>query len=102
MFAELLKVLKEQVTVVTCRTMIKQNSDKEAEMAAQKSQNVKLNAVHESPVNTLNGEPEKAPTASEKKPFDPNDPATWGKIARNDLCPCGSGKKYKHCHGKIA
>lgn len=32
---------------------------------------------------------------------DPNDPGTWGKIARNELCPCGSGKKYKHCHGAI-
>jgi len=32
--------------------------------------------------------------------IDPSDPATWGKIARNALCPCGSGKKYKHCHGK--
>jgi len=32
--------------------------------------------------------------------IDPNDPATWGKVARNAPCPCGSGKKYKHCHGK--
>ena len=32
--------------------------------------------------------------------FDPSDPATWGKISRNAPCPCGSGKKYKHCHGK--
>ena len=31
---------------------------------------------------------------------DPNQPATWGKVARNNPCPCGSGKKYKHCHGK--
>ena len=30
---------------------------------------------------------------------DPNDPSTWGKVGRNELCPCGSGKKYKHCHG---
>ncbi len=30
----------------------------------------------------------------------PIDPATWGKVSRNALCPCGSGKKYKHCHGK--
>ncbi|MFA6139781.1 MAG: SEC-C metal-binding domain-containing protein, partial [Hyphomicrobium sp.] len=30
----------------------------------------------------------------------PTDPATWGRVARNALCPCGSGKKYKHCHGK--
>src|SRR5262249_22445129 len=32
--------------------------------------------------------------------LDPKDPATWGKVARNAACPCGSGKKYKHCHGK--
>jgi preprotein translocase subunit SecA len=32
----------------------------------------------------------------------PNDPKTWGKIGRNEACPCGSGKKYKHCHGKFA
>jgi preprotein translocase subunit SecA len=31
---------------------------------------------------------------------DPKDPATWGKVARNKSCPCGSGKKYKHCHGR--
>jgi preprotein translocase subunit SecA len=31
----------------------------------------------------------------------PNDPATWGKVPRNAPCPCGSGKKYKHCHGKL-
>ncbi|MGR6468285.1 preprotein translocase subunit SecA [Rhizobium sp. PAMB 3182] len=30
---------------------------------------------------------------------DPNDSATWGKVGRNEACPCGSGKKYKHCHG---
>jgi preprotein translocase subunit SecA len=33
---------------------------------------------------------------------DPNDPASWGKVGRNDGCPCGSGKKYKHCHGTYA
>ena len=32
---------------------------------------------------------------------DPNDPATWGKVPRNAPCPCGSGKKYKHCHGAV-
>ncbi|MEX2520203.1 MAG: preprotein translocase subunit SecA [Paracoccaceae bacterium] len=30
----------------------------------------------------------------------PDDPNTWGKVARNDACPCGSGKKFKQCHGK--
>jgi preprotein translocase subunit SecA len=32
----------------------------------------------------------------------PKDPTTWGKVGRNEGCPCGSGKKYKHCHGKFA
>ena len=34
--------------------------------------------------------------------IDPKNPATWGKVGRNDQCPCGSGKKYKHCHGAYA
>ncbi len=33
---------------------------------------------------------------------DPADPATWRDTPRNAPCPCGSGKKYKHCHGRIA
>ncbi|MCX5514480.1 preprotein translocase subunit SecA [Kaistia algarum] len=33
---------------------------------------------------------------------DPNDPTTWGKVQRNAPCPCGSGKKFKHCHGRFA
>jgi preprotein translocase subunit SecA len=32
----------------------------------------------------------------------PSDPATWGKVGRNEVCPCGSGKKFKHCHGRFA
>jgi preprotein translocase subunit SecA len=32
--------------------------------------------------------------------MNPKDPSTWGKVSRNAVCPCGSGKKYKHCHGK--
>jgi hypothetical protein len=36
---------------------------------------------------------------SERKP---NDPTSWGKVGRNETCPCGSGKKYKHCHGRFA
>jgi hypothetical protein len=34
--------------------------------------------------------------------IDPNDPSTWGKVSRNAPCPCGSGKKYKQCHGRFA
>jgi preprotein translocase subunit SecA len=33
---------------------------------------------------------------------DPKNPATWGKVGRNEDCPCGSGKKFKHCHGRNA
>ena len=32
--------------------------------------------------------------------IDPNNTSTWGKVGRNEMCPCGSGKKYKNCHGK--
>jgi preprotein translocase subunit SecA len=33
---------------------------------------------------------------------DPRDPTSWGRVSRNAVCPCGSGKKYKHCHGRMA
>ena len=33
--------------------------------------------------------------------FDESDPTTWGNPSRNDPCPCGSGEKFKHCHGKL-
>jgi len=32
----------------------------------------------------------------------PSDQSTWGRVGRNEACPCGSGKKYKHCHGTFA
>jgi preprotein translocase subunit SecA len=32
----------------------------------------------------------------------PKDPSSWGRVGRNEPCPCGSGKKYKHCHGQLA
>ena len=34
--------------------------------------------------------------------FDETRPETWGNLGRNDACPCGSGKKFKHCHGRLA
>ena len=48
-------------------------------------------------------EPEKRAPLQTRKAIgavDPDQPATWGKVARNAACPCGSGKKYKQCHGK--
>jgi len=40
--------------------------------------------------------------ASPREGFVENDPKTWGSPGRNDACPCGSGNKFKHCHGKLA
>ena len=39
-----------------------------------------------------------AATAAQR---DASDPETWGRVGRNEACPCGSGKKYKHCHGAL-
>ncbi|WP_417687855.1 preprotein translocase subunit SecA [Roseibium sp.] len=47
-------------------------------------------------INPLTGEDEMA------EPRDPENPDSWGKVGRNEACPCGSGKKYKHCHGALA
>ena len=49
-------------------------------------------------------DPAKFATLQTRQPsqeIDPNDPETWGRVARNADCPCGSGKKYKHCHGAM-
>jgi preprotein translocase subunit SecA len=40
-------------------------------------------------------------TPTDKQERDPNNPDTWGRVGRNETCPCGSGKKYKHCHGQF-
>ncbi len=34
--------------------------------------------------------------------FVEDDPSTWGNPGRNEKCPCGSGKKFKHCHGRLS
>lgn len=41
-------------------------------------------------------------SATVRNLFDEKNPATWGNVSRNAPCPCGSGKKYKQCHGKIS
>ncbi|UWQ97401.1 preprotein translocase subunit SecA [Rhodobacteraceae bacterium M385] len=45
-------------------------------------------------------EPAASPNA--KPGFVEDDPSTWGNPGRNDDCPCGSGKKFKHCHGRLS
>ena len=50
-------------------------------------------------------EPQPKPGEAEAEAAAPGfveaDPATWGNPSRNDPCPCGSGKKFKHCHGQL-
>ena len=107
LFSEMLNQLSEKVAFILMRTVIQQNSASDLE--EKNARQAKMQAVHESPVNLLSGKPTSETPAPEKQmPFsygkqqiDPNDPSTWGKVARNDLCPCGSGKKYKHCHGQV-
>jgi preprotein translocase subunit SecA len=41
-------------------------------------------------------------TATDTLARNSSDPQSWGKVGRNELCPCGSGKKFKHCHGVLA
>src|SRR5208282_4719698 len=49
------------------------------------------------------GGPAAAPgRASQALARNPLDPTSWGKFGRNEPCPCGSGKKFKHCHGRYA
>ncbi len=49
-------------------------------------------------------EPSRQPVKTRKASadIDPDDPSSWGKVPRNAPCPCGSGKKFKHCHGKLS
>jgi preprotein translocase subunit SecA len=66
-------------------------------------------AMAEAALAAADGRPDARGMAERRAPLqtrkgssavNPKDPATWGKVARNALCPCGSGRKYKHCHGK--
>ncbi|MEZ5686831.1 MAG: SEC-C metal-binding domain-containing protein, partial [Paracoccaceae bacterium] len=45
--------------------------------------------------------PAPSPQPAATPGFDEADPSTWGEPGRNDPCPCGSGEKFKHCHGKL-
>lgn len=104
LFSDMLSQLGEKVTFILLRTVIQNNSADELQSKQPKHTNLK--EIHESPAAITNEEtapePEKmTPFQYSKGEVDPNNPATWGKVSRNDLCPCGSGKKYKHCHGQV-
>ncbi|WP_276199466.1 preprotein translocase subunit SecA [Chelatococcus sp. XZ-Ab1] len=99
LFDGLIDHLREHVTAQLMRVEVMFQPPAEAQLPP-------MQAHHLDP---LTGEDELAlalaPIANEtgaQAARDPNDPATWGKVGRNDPCPCGSGKKYKHCHGAFA
>lgn len=95
MFSDMLDILKEKITVVICHASIQQNSDRDVKEQEQQRQNQKINAVHENP----NVAPENISAPKQSATVETPE---WNNISRNSPCPCGSGKKYKHCHGKVA
>ncbi|MDO4161620.1 MAG: preprotein translocase subunit SecA [Pseudomonadota bacterium] len=84
MFSRMLDVLKQRVSVVICHTVIQTDSQEQMQKAMDKEQNRPMSAVHEG-----------------DEPLKPLEPSMFSGISRNDPCPCGSGKKFKHCHGRI-
>ena len=123
MFNELLQRLKHQVVSIVSRVQVRAESDVEAVEAQRRQQaeqaRQRAQAVHAQAASALagGGEPpagaQAAPAAGGRRvqagPARQQAPATpetfvrqQPKVGRNDPCPCGSGKKYKQCHGKVA
>ncbi|MEJ0017111.1 MAG: preprotein translocase subunit SecA [Acetobacteraceae bacterium] len=105
LFNAMLDDLKERVTAILSRVEIVQ------EPVTQPAP-MQMMELHPQPTPAFAGEPELAMegagamTVTSAQPLrsdsvDPNDPATWRNTSRNAPCPCGSGKKYKHCHGRL-
>jgi preprotein translocase subunit SecA len=98
LFNAMLDELKERVTNVLSHVSVA-----EAPAAPEPAQMVES---HPEPAALLPAAVGTAPVAELVRPsrdeaFDPERPETWGATPRNAACPCGSGKKYKYCHGKV-
>jgi preprotein translocase subunit SecA len=93
LFGQLLDSVKNEVT----RTLMLVRVDSEAQIE-QAAQEIEERAEHISNVTYS------APDESGQPQTVAADQAgqDWGPVGRNDPCPCGSGKKFKHCHGKLA
>ena len=103
LFDELITNLREAVTAQLMRVeVVQQAPDEQSKLPYMEAHKIDPNtgedqmAMAEMTLNTADA-PRVAPEARNA-----NDPSTWGKVGRNEACPCGSGKKYKHCHGKFA
>ena len=103
MFNELMSGLRERVTAFLSRVELRTEPPPE-DLQPQAPQHMR--AVHETPASQIGGD---SPSENAQRALprvapeqrNANDPATWGKVARNEACPCGSGKKFKHCHGAV-
>lgn len=96
LFVQMLDAMKHDVVIFLSRVNIRTEED--VELAENKEHEQNMNFNHAPAQNSLNPEqqqPQQA-TAAEK-PFTRKQP----KIGRNQPCPCGSGKKYKQCHGRL-
>ena len=91
LFQNLLDGLRERVTQLLAHVRMRSAEEQKAIMEEMVRQQAAIAAAAQSTDVT--------PTALGA--FDENDRATWGNPGRNEACPCGSGKKFKHCHGKL-
>ena len=100
LFTEMLEALKVEVVTVLSKVQVKAESDVEAvEEQCRQADEQPKQYEHETASATQTPEeaPEAAPTAR------PGNALRDGpKVGRNDPCPCGSGLKYKQCHGKLS
>ncbi|KDN10199.1 preprotein translocase subunit SecA [Gilliamella sp. Imp1-1] len=100
MFANMLESLKYDVIGILSRVQIRSQEEvDEAErqrLAEMEKLMAKQQANHDS-VASINGESEELSAGASSQPI----VRTQAKVGRNDPCPCGSGKKYKHCHGAV-
>lgn len=95
MFQQMLDQLRVTVTTYLSHVQLQTASEAMERKAIDESQ---MHATH---INPATGENEMDQPANPHSEFDSEDPNTWGKIRRNEVCPCGSGKKFKHCHGLV-
>ena len=95
MFTELLDNIKHEVIRILARVQVKAEEDVEA-VDAQRRQETPMQFRHDQAGPAGQGEPEAA--APGQDPY----VREGRKVGRNEPCPCGSGSKYKHCHGKLS
>ena len=98
MFTELLDRLKHEVVTVLSKVQVRAESDVEA-VEEQRRSNAQVEYRHdEASAMQEEGEDANSDTSEHDQPFVRN----GKKVGRNEPCPCGSGKKYKQCHGKLS